>query len=61
MYGVLQESLMNFYFKEHPVFAENFTDWLTLDLLDEIIPDILIETLTATDKVVCTKLQSNIE
>ncbi|XP_048776948.2 uncharacterized protein LOC125681077 isoform X2 [Ostrea edulis] len=45
-----QESLMNFYFKEHPVFAENFTDWLTLDLLDEIIPDILIETLTATDK-----------
>jgi hypothetical protein len=55
VYGVLQESLMNFYFKEHPVFAENFTDWLTLDLLDEIIPDILIETLTATGKVVCTK------
>nr|XP_022326581.1 uncharacterized protein LOC111126331 isoform X1 [Crassostrea virginica] len=46
-----QESLMFFYFKEHPLFAEKFTDWLILDFLDEIIPDTLIETLTTTDNL----------
>ena len=45
---------MFFYFKEHPLFAEKFTDWLILDFLDEIIPDTLIETLTTTDNLVCT-------
>lgn len=46
-----QESLVYFYFKEHPVFAENFTEWLILDMLDEIIPDTLIHTFTSTDKL----------
>lgn len=53
MYGVLQEPLVYFYFKEHPLFAENFADWLILDLLDEIIPDTLIHAFTSTDKLVC--------
>lgn len=53
MYGVLQEFLVYFYFKEYFLFVENFVDWLILDLFDEIILDILIYVFILIDKLVC--------
>ncbi|XP_033758484.1 uncharacterized protein LOC117340818 isoform X1 [Pecten maximus] len=45
------DSLMYFYFTDHPLFAEDTVDWLTNDLLEDIIPDLLIETFTDISKL----------
>lgn len=40
-----------FYYNDHPLFAESLVNWFINDSLDEIIPDMLIETLTELNKL----------
>ncbi|XP_063416797.1 uncharacterized protein LOC134699040 [Mytilus trossulus] len=45
------ELLSLFYYNDHPLFAEGFVNWFINDCLEEIIPDLLIETLNDLNKL----------
>ena len=49
----LQDQLLSYYMKDHPLFSENLVNYLVNEFLDEIIIDILTETLGEIGKLVC--------
>ncbi|KAL5019724.1 hypothetical protein ScPMuIL_002616 [Solemya velum] len=54
-----QNSLLFFHFTHHLVFAENLVEWLISDFLDQLIPDLLIDTFQDIN-LVCFFVGENI-